>query len=571
MGEKSFYRDDVEVVVLPVDVVVVGGGTAGCMAAITVKEKNPDLEVLVVEKAHVSRSGCLAAGVNAINAYLNPGETPESYLEYVRKEGAGLVREDLVYTIGQRLNHMAARLEEWGLPFLRDAKGRYKARGRRSVEIIGEGIKPLMARALTRSGARVLNRVAASAFILQGEKVAGIYAFSVREKKFYVIPARAVICATGGAAGLYRPNNPVGAPHKMWYCPFNVGTGLAMGIRAGAEMTTLEMRFVALRVKDVISPTGTVAQGVKARQINALGEEYLRRYPDRTTAGRLAATLREEQEGRGPCYLDLSHLTPEENRRVKEAYLNMSPGIVLKWADEGGEPSDQPLEICGTEPYIVGGHGQAGYWVDRERRTTLKGLFAAGDVVGGAPKKYVTGCMAEGEMAGEAALAWIEGEEESPQPDLAAMEEKLRRVFAPLRREKGFQPADMEERLQKIMDEYAGGITAGYAVCEPRLLIARKKLRVLQEDAEKGLIATDPHELMLAHEVLDRIILGRAVVEHLLYRRETRWPVYQQRSDYPQRDDERWLVFVNSIYEREKDEFHMIERRPERCGDGLWR
>ncbi|PKM41984.1 MAG: adenylylsulfate reductase [Firmicutes bacterium HGW-Firmicutes-8] len=552
--------DDVEVVRLTADIVIVGGGTAGCYAAVAIKEASPSTDVLVVEKAHVKRSGCLAAGVNAINAYLNPGETPESYLAYVKKDSAGLVREDLVYSIGQRLNRVTEKLEAWGLPFIKDELGRYKPRGKRSVEITGESIKPVIASALEVSGARVLNRVAAANYITDDGRVTGVYAFSAREKKFYVISAKAVICAAGGAAGIYRPNNDGSARHKMWYCPFNVGTGFAMGLRAGAEMTTFEMRFIALRIKDVLSPTGTVAQGVKARQVNALGEEYLNRYENRSTPMRMYATVEENKAGRGPCYLDLTHLSDTDNLRLKEAYLNMSPGIILKWADEEAEPNEKPVEICGSEPYIVGGHGQAGYWVDLQRQTTLEGLFAAGDVAGGAPKKYVTGCFAEGEISAAAALEYIQNKTTDDRVSEKEVNSELKRVFSKLGKQKGAAPDEFEERLQKIMDEYAGGISVNYELSETKLLKARELLKTLQDDVNANVTAGNVYELVKAHEVIDRVLVARVLVEHLLYRRETRWRSYQERVDYPNSDDSRWFVFINSVYDGQADRIRIIER-----------
>lgn len=550
---------EVEVIQIQADIVIIGGGTAGCYAAVAIKEARPETDVLVIEKAHIKRSGCLAAGVNAINAYLNPGETPQSYLNYVKKDSAGLVREDLVYSIGQRLNKVTEKLESWGLPFIKDEAGNYKPRGKRNVQIIGESIKPVIAKALEKSGARVLNRTIATNFIMEGQRVAGVYAFSARENKFYVISAKAVICATGGAAGIYKPNNDGSARHKMWYSPFNVGTGFAMGLRAGAEMTTFEMRFIALRLKDVISPTGTIAQGVKARQVNALGEEYQGNYENSSTPMRMYATIEENKAGRGPCYLDLTHLPGEDNLRLKEAYLSMSPGIVLKWADEATEPNQKPVEICGSEPYIVGGHGQAGYWVDRSRRSTVEGLYAAGDVAGGAPKKYVTGCFAEGEIAAQAALEYIK-DLDLPIVDKDKIKVELARVFKPLNQQGGFTPDDFEERLQKVMDEYAGGISVNYELSETKLLKARELLNILQADIQGTLTARDNHELIKAHEVIDRALVARALVEHLLHRRETRWRSYQERLDYPTRDDENWFKFVNSVYDCTKDRIQIVER-----------
>ena len=208
------------------------------------------------------------------------------------------------------------------------------------------------------------------------------------------------MCDWSGAAGLYKPNNPGFSRHKMWYPPFNTGAGFAMGINAGAEMTTFEMRFIALRCKDTIAPTGTIAQELVQKQVNSLGEVYENRY-GLTTSQRVYGTVRENIEGRGPCYLRTEGISSEQDESLKKAYLNMAPSQTLKWIESGKNPSEQNVEIEGTEPYIVGGHTASGYWVDTNRRTTINGLYAAGDVAGGCPQKYVTGAMAEGEIAAE--------------------------------------------------------------------------------------------------------------------------------------------------------------------------
>jgi len=551
------------------DVVVLGGGTAGCMAAVTVKELAPELEVLIVEKANIERSGCLAAGMNAINAYLNPGETPESFTRYVRFDAMGLVREDLVYSAAEELNRVVAKVEGWGLRIQKDSSGRYQPRGRWNIKINGESLKPILAKTVKAAGVEVLNRVNGVDYLLEDGRVSGVIGFNVRDGVCWVIEAKAVICCTGGAAGLYRPNNPGLAAHKMWYPPFNTGAGYAMGMRAGAEFTSLEMRFIALRTKDMICPTGTLALGFGARQRNALGEQFMKtRFghlggEGAPTCLRVFGPTQEVKEGRGPCYLDTRHLQPEQVRALKEAYLDMYPGIVLQWAANGFDPSEEPVEVCGTEPYVMGGHCQAGYWIDRDRRTTLAGLYAAGDVAGGYPYKFVSGCWAESVIAARAVVGDLRSRQIGKASGLMAFEDKLERIYRPYRRFRDGQPgvaaAEMEERLQKIMDEYAGGISKFYEVNQAELAVARRLLERLEDQVEY-LIAGDWHELLQCHEVIDRVTVARQLVEHLDYRKETRWPAFQSRSDYPNRDDFNWLKFVNSRRDPETGRIEMIER-----------
>lgn len=536
------------------DILIIGGGTVGCMAAAEIGEKFPHLKVTILEKAHVDRSGCLAAGMNAINAYLNPGETPESFVKYVRYDSCGLIREDLVKSMAELFEYTVKKVEGWGLPILCDDDGNYVPRGRWNIKINGESLKPILAKAARDAGTTIHNWVNVTGLLMSGERCAGAVGFSLRTNTFYTFKAKATIIATGGAAGLYKPNNAYDAQHKTWYSPFNNGAGYAMGIRAGAEMTSFEMRYVALRTKDAIAPTGTLALGVGAPLVNARGEKFMQtKYAHlggdgAPTPYRAYGPIEEVKAGRGPCYLDTTHITEEQAHQLKSAYLDMYPSQVLYWAANNIDPSRHPVEVQTTEPYINGGHCQGGYWVDLDRRTTVPGLFAAGDVAGGAPFKFVSGCWAEAVIAGRAAAEEIQ-DLPFPEVDHLQIEMEYQRAFDPLfnygKIKYGVRPYDMEVRMQKIMEEYAGGTSQNYEMNEERLLKAKQYMDQLPGQFDQ-LVVEDTHDLMRAHEVIDRVILGQVVIEHLMARKETRWPSYQTRTDYPQRDDLNWLKFVNT-------------------------
>lgn len=544
--------------IIETDVLIIGGGTAGCYSAITIAEANPEVEVLITEKAHIKRSGCLAQGVNAINAHINKGQTPDSYVDYVKKDSKGIIRDDLVYSIAKGLNKVTKKIEQIGLPILKDEEGNYISRGRSSVKINGENIKPLLANEVeSKENVTVLNRVNIIDYIIKEDQVIGAYGISLDKDIFYTIYAKAVICTTGGAAGLYKPNNPGFSRHKMWYSPFNTGAGYAMGIRAGAEMTTFEMRFIALRCKDTIAPTGTIASGVGARQVNKKGIDYVKRYRENSTPMRLYATVQENKNGLGPCYLETKGIDKEAESELYKAYLNMSLAQTLKWVETGKGPSVENVEIEGTEPYIVGGHTASGYWIDNERRTTIKGLYAAGDVAGGSPKKYVTGCFVEGEIAAYSALEYIK-DKENFKLDQQEIEDKLNGVNKFFNQQDSIHTIEeVEEAMQKVMDQYAGGISVDYVIELDKLQIAKKRMDELLE-ITKTLKANDLHELLFIFELFDRLYVCKTLIHHLETRKESRWYCYHQNKDYPQRDDENWMKYVNSVY---KDgEFQTIYR-----------
>ena len=530
------------------DVLIIGGGTAGCYAALTISE-NSDKKVLICEKAHIKRSGCLAAGVNALNAYIVEGRKPQDYVDYAKKDADGIVREDLLLTMSEKLNEVTDRLEKLGLVILKDEDGKYVTRGNRNLKINGENIKPILADAVEKAkNVTVLNRVNIFDYSVKDNKINGAFGFGIESGIFYTIEAKAVIIATGGAAGLYKPNNPGFSRHKMWYPPFNTGAGYAMGIRAGAEMTTFEMRFIALRCKDTIAPTGTLAQGVGAKQINSLGEVYETKY-GLTTSERVYGTVNENQEGRGPCYLRTEGITAEQDESLLKAYLNMAPSQTIKWIESGRNPSRQNVEIEGTEPYIVGGHTASGYWVDTDRATTIEGLFAGGDVAGGCPQKYVTGALAEGEIAGLSAVKYIDSKESFEKISDEDTNYHLRKTEKYLTdRHSLYTTEQLEEAMQTVMDSYAGGIKTNYRFNEKQLDIADCKIRQL-ETLTDDLYAEDFQELMYICELKERLTVCKSVIAHLRARKETRWHSFAENLDYPEKDNRNFNKYVNSRLE----------------------
>lgn len=543
--------------ILHTDILIIGGGTAGCYAALTIREQS-DYSIVIAEKANIKRSGCLAAGVNAINAYIVDGRKPEDYVEYAKKDADGIVREDLLMTMSEGLNRVTHKMENLGLVILKDENGNYVARGNRNIKINGENMKPLLAKAVEKlEDVTILNRINITDYIVEENEIKGAFGFSIEEGTAYEIRAKKVLCATGGAAGLYRPNNPGFSRHKMWYPPFNTGAGYAMGIRAGAEMTTFEMRFIALRCKDTIAPTGTIAQGVQAKQVNSKGEVYEHIY-GLTTSQRVYGTVKENQLGHGPCYLKTSGITSDQDQDLLKAYLNMAPSQTLKWIESGKMPSEQDVEIQGTEPYIVGGHTASGFWVDTRRETTIHGLYAAGDVAGGCPQKYVTGALAEGKIASLAIIEQLKDDHSEETSEIEKQAQTIIKDYEKIRKAQNglFTIDELEEAMQKVMDEYAGGIASNYQFNEKQLNLAEEKITRLSELADQ-VGAEDMHELLFAYELKERLLVCQVLIEHLKNRKETRWHSFNENLDHPE-TDQKFEKYVNSRMEDGK--LHILFR-----------
>lgn len=528
------------------DVLIIGGGTAGCYAAIKLAEADSSLKIVIVEKANIKRSGCLAAGVNALNAYISEGHVPQDYADYASNDANGIVRKDLLLSMSEHLNDVTHDLEKRGLVILKNENGKYVTRGWRNLKINGENIKVILANGVKQhKNIQVFNHVNVTDLKKSDEAITGAYGFSVNEEIAYDFSARVTLIATGGAAGLYKPNNPGFSRHKMWYPPFNTGAGYAMGILAGAEMTSFEMRFIALRCKDTIAPTGTIAQGVHAKQLNSLGEVYETAYGLRTSE-RCYGTVEENRKGHGPCYLGTAGITAEQEQDLYKAYLNMAPSQTLKWIEDGKGPAENNVEVEGTEPYIVGGHTASGYWINNDRSTTLSGLFAAGDVAGGAPQKYVTGALAEAEIASEGILNFLKSKTDAvghSEKDGKGIFSRYERFLSNTQGELSIE--QVEEAMQKVMDEYAGGIRTDYRYNESRLNIARQKIKDLQSILTT-LAAEDMDDLLRIYEIRERLVVCQVLIEHLLARKETRWHSFGENADYPE-INESYKKYVNSV------------------------
>lgn len=391
--------DDVETVVVETDLLIIGGGNAGCFVATEAALVDPGVRVTIMEKAEIMRSGACSAGMDAINTYIPEGKTPEDLVRWSRAQvGGGPLREDLALSNARELNESVDDLERWGLPILRDEQGRIRYRGKWDISIHGEQLKPIMAEKALESGADVYNRVTATALIMHEGRCTGAMGFGVRDGKFYIFRAKATVVSTGGAGTLYKSYtaDSTDSGAQIWMCPYCVGTGYAIGFRQGAELTSLEQRWVATRTKDFCGPVDTISVGYGAPIINAHGERVMSRYEHLGGDAapryiRANAPMEEWLAGRGPCYCDTTHLSPETAKAMMEDYLNERPSFVLFLASRGQDVTREPIEIYGSDPYILGGHTGGGFWVDMQRMTTIPGLFAAGETAGGNPNKFVDG------------------------------------------------------------------------------------------------------------------------------------------------------------------------------------
>ena len=594
---------------------------AAVEAAYWAKQNN--LKVAMVDKAAVDRSGAVAMGLSAINQYvgIRDGEnTVKDYVDYVRNDLMGVTREDLVANIARHVDSSVHLFEKWGLPIWKDEKGGYVHEGRWQLMINGESYKVVVAEAAKNAlGAEnIYERIFIVGPLMDGDACKGAYGFSVRENKFYVFKARATLVAMGGAVHVFKPRSSGEGLGRAWYPPWNAGASAYFTLAAGAEMTCQEVRFIPVRFKDAYGPVGAWFLLFKSRATNAFGGEYMvERKAELENWGAygkvkpIPANLRnylgmlDVMAGKGPIYMRteeaikrIADQTPDEKaykKKMKELeseawedFLDMTISQAILWAATNTAPEERSSEIAAAEPYFIGSHsGASGAWVSGpkdlappeyfwgyECMATVKGVFCAGDASGASSHKFSSGSHAEGRIAGKAAIRYLVNEKPG-KPDIAAAEiEKLKEAtykpFHTFEQHKGattqtdvnpnyIRPKMFMTRLQKIMDEYAGGVSAQFTTSKPLLDRALELLTYLREDAEK-LGAEDLHELMRAWENYHRMYQAEAHVRTILYREETRWPGYYFRADFPKLDEQNWKVFVNCRFDAKTGNWEMSKK-----------
>ncbi len=601
------------------DILIIGGGMSGCGAAFESKYWSGDLKVVMVEKAAIERSGATGEGLSAINCYMGQRygwNTPEDFVHYVVNDMMGLAREDLVYDVGRHVDNSVHLLEEWGLPIWKKDNGEYERVGRWQIPIHGESIKPIAAEpARTAIGPEnIYERVSITHLLTDAndpQRIAGAVGFAVRENKIYVFRAKAVIITCGGASNVFRPRSVGEGLGRTWYSVFATGAAYGLMIPIGTEMTQMEHRFVPTRFKDGYGPVGMWFQYFHAQVLNANGEDYtvtradeLKKYEPYGSAVPTPTPLRNHQmfldikDGLGPMYMrtdvamqKIADGDPAKMDKVRdeawEDFLDMTVAQALTWASQNIAPEDTPSEVVLAEPYIMGSHsGEAGAWVSGpediasgeyfwgyNRMTTIRGLFAAGDGVGAAPHKFSSGSFTEGRIAAKSAVNFVADNPSVPTVSDANVRGIQETIWAPLEtfeKHKGasssaeinpnyMTPKQGLVRLQKIMDEYGAGASTGYTTNQPTLERGIELMEMFREDLAH-LAARNRHELMRCWELIHRTWVGEAHLRHLLHRKETRWPGYYYRSDFPDLDDANWRVFVNSKFDAASNSWNLMTR-----------
>jgi adenylylsulfate reductase subunit A len=604
MGIKTVYED--------CDILVVGGGMGGTGAAYEARYWGRDLKIVIAEKANIDRSGAVAQGLYAINCYMGTqwGENnPEDHVRYARNDLMGLVREDLAFDMARHVDSAVHKFEEWGLPFMKSAEtGRYLREGKWQIMIHGESYKPIVANAARNSADKIYNRIMVTHLLMdesKGNRVGGAVGFNVRTGDFHVFRAKAVVVAAGGASHIFKPRSVGEGMGRTWYAPWSSGSAYALALQAGAKMTQMENRIVLARFKDGYGPVGAYFLHLKTYTQNAYGNEYETTWYEDTkamvgeyidhqptpTCLRNHAFVKEVAAGRGPIHMVTKEAfqDPHLEEVGWENFLGMTVSQAVVWASQDIDPKYINPELTTSEPYVMGSHATcSGAWCSGpedlspdeyqwgyNRMMTVDGLFGAGDAVGGTAHAFSSGSFTEGRLAAKAAVKYIKDlRNEKINVSDKQINDFKETVYQPMenyaigRNEivggtvspSYLLPIQGLQRLEKVMDEYVGGISVNYMTNDKLLERGIQLLDIMEEDFEH-IGAEDLHQLMRAWELKHRLLTSQSVAQHTLFREETRWPGYYYRGDHMKLDDENWHCLTLSRRDPESGEWAM-EKAP---------
>lgn len=531
------------------DVLVIGGGVAGCLAAIGAREMNA--RVAVVDKGGLlERCGSVAAGVDQILAVAEDGpewDTPEYLLRHVPKLTDSIVDMKPVETFVRGLPAMLKKLEKMGVPFKDPSTGKYFRHrtfglpGEYHIDFDGSKFKPKISRAVLDSNAQIFLRTMGVNFLTQKDQTVGASVFHIRTGEFYFFRSKAIVLATGDTNRLSR--NASGLAFDSWHCPYNTGDAQAIAARHGALLANMEFTENTITPKGISSQGTNSLTGLGAHFINAKGERFMLKYDPAGERARrdilTSAIITETLAGNAPIYCDCRHLPADILERLEETLGVDRPSLPRWFKEKGIDLKREPFEVTVSEfssrrggVYFRG----SGILIDDKTATSIAGLFAAGDcctVSGG-----ISGAAVMGYEAGKQAASFgrQNGVEQTLQDQ--EIEAEKERLLYPCGKAEGILPRDYEEKVRQIVTEHIG-----YHRTEEKLRKAIEELRALA--AEESLLrARDYHELMRAHEARNIREVAEMVATAALERRESRGSYSHFRADFPERDDANWRKMI---------------------------
>ncbi|MBV9981426.1 fumarate reductase/succinate dehydrogenase flavoprotein subunit [Bradyrhizobium sp.] len=540
------------------DVLVIGGGTAGPMAAYKAKRRNPAARVVLLEKANVKRSGAIAMGMDGLNNAVVPGyATPEQYTKEITIANDGICDQAPVYKYASRCFEIIQELDRFGIKFQKNENGDFDVKKVHHLGSYvlpmpnGDTVKKALYRQLRREKVLISNRYMATRLLTGHDgEIAGAIAVNTRTAEFLVLRAKTVILCAGAAGRLGLPQS--GYLWGTYENATNSGDGYAMAYHAGAGLANLECFQINPLIKDYNGPAcAYVAGPFGAYTTNSEGNRFIE--CDYWSGQMMQEFYNELQSGKGPVFLKLDHLHSETISKIEAVLHHVErPTRGRFHENRGTNYRERMIEMHISEIGFCSGHSASGVHVDEFARTTVPGLYAAGDMAS-VPHNYMLGAFTNGAVAGEHAVEYAANVDLAKYDPGDVVRERAR-VLAPTKRDDGIPPNQLEYKTRRFVNDYLQPpkVTA-------KMKIGQARFAEIRDDLENAMVVRDAHELMRSLEVASILDCADMAAHASLFRTESRWGLYHHRVEYPNKDDDAW--FCHSILRKQNGRM-TAEKRP---------
>ncbi len=529
------------------DILIVGGGSAGCMAAIRAKELSPATDVCIWEKGDFKYSGSIARGMDALNIVCLPNLTdPDLYLEAVQMGCKGVVDAKPSHVMAERSYALLKKLEKWGVHFILGKDGNYRTlqyhvKGRFQTAMDEPDLKLILVKKVLDAGVKVINRVMGIGLLKDGDRIAGAVGLNTRTGELIVTRAKSVILCAGGQARFNLPNS--GYLYGTFDYPGNSGEGFIMGLDAGAKLTGMEYCSRVNLIKDVSIPllAITVTRGGRVMDCfeNVIMEGAVNRIDEMNKA---------VKEGRGPLRISLKHLPEDTIKEIEHILFSCERPVQERFfKNRHIDFRTHDIELWPTEVQLCGGHGMSGIRVDGSAWTGIPGLYAAGDVAC-VPKQHLSGAFVFGEVAAENAVAFMTSAGRAHVDENEILAIKAKKDSRATNTDKNIDIKEFEYKIRRIIGDYLPSPKNEY-----KLLRWLDWSRVFKKELETCVKVEDGHDLARLYEAEHIIRCADCSAAAALTRKESRWGDAHFRSDYPEMDEKNWqthvLVYSGGRYE----------------------
>ncbi len=532
-------KTDIKQERISADILIIGGGIAGLTAAITAKEENPDVDVLIVEKQTSGYSGKANKGGGVLQYFDLEKTTPEMFNEYhANCVGGYLANQNLLKKYVAMNNELLDKMESWGVKI---PKKRIPTGPMTYMIGVDLDLTLQMRKTAAKLKVRFMDKTTVSDLLTADGKIAGAVGYSIIDGTFYVFEGKSVILCTGSQNYRVAP---------MW--SNGRGDGIAAAYRAGAQMRNPEFGNFAQLYRVNSNRECVFGENV---MYDAYGENItknFRRFQEADiSSSAVAEWYNQVSAGRGPVYLHPMESETTKNDTMMFYVWDRPYGLPFwkidfeKGATVDGAEDENKWEVI---PGFVG--EQSPVKVDEEMETTIAGMFAAGDVCydgscapGAVPAppgrnrgSGILNAVFAGVISGQSAVKYAAANEQQPIDGIKTDELKAA-AYAPLFREEGVTSKEVIDKIQDLVCPMENSVY----MSQHRLDVCLRKLEKIKPMVDQ-LKAEDFHGLLSCHEAEAMVLSAEMQFKGASMRKESRgWFL---REDYPQMDNENWLKWI---------------------------